>query len=141
MQSLDDHVKEAVSSLKVLDKSGQSILQPSIRDHLNQLGFEVDVEDTGLFLRPGLSVWRSKDTREIEGTAGRRKIDLVVRQNGKVVGLIETESDLNDLRRVGVTRRNGHYDPGLFTEACSAFGFLGVRGPGRPLSGALSRIW
>jgi hypothetical protein len=31
--------------------------------------------------------------------------------------------------------------PGLFTEACSAFGFLGVRGPGRPLSGALSRIW
>ena len=32
-------------------------------------------------------------------------------------------------------------EPGLFTEACSAFGFLGVRGPGRPLSGALSRIW
>ena len=33
------------------------------------------------------------------------------------------------------------FDPVLFTEACSAFGFLGVRGPGRPLSGALSRIW
>ena len=33
------------------------------------------------------------------------------------------------------------FEPGLFTEACSAFGFLGVRGPGRPLSGALSRIW
>lgn len=43
--------------------------------------------------------------------------------------------------RFTFTRFYGNLHPGLFTEACSAFGFLGVRGPGRPLSGALSRIW
>ncbi|NGM45155.1 hypothetical protein G5B31_06350 [Rhodobacter sp. SGA-6-6] len=110
MQSLVVAVKECVDALKISGKCGEKILKPAIQNHLTRLGLEADAEDRSLFLGAQLPVWRSKDTREIEVTAARRKIDLVVRQDGKVIGLIETESDLNDLRPVGVTRRNGHYD-------------------------------
>ena len=34
----------------------------------------------------------------------------MVRRNEEVVALIETESDLNDLREQGVSGRSGHYD-------------------------------
>jgi hypothetical protein len=38
----------------------------------------------------------------------RRSIDLVVRKRADVVALIETESDLNDLREKGVSGRSRH---------------------------------
>ena len=34
----------------------------------------------------------------------------MIRKQGSVVCLIETESDLNDLREQGVSGRSGHYD-------------------------------
>lgn len=91
-------------------KIGKSVLQPLLHERLIQLGLDVDKEDTKGFLTAGQSVWRSKDDQAIEPTAGRRRIDLVVRDSGKVFALIETESDLDDIREVGVSRRNGHYD-------------------------------
>ena len=39
------------------------------------------------------------------------------------------------------TARVVYTEPGLFTEPCSAGGPWRFRGPGRPLSGALSRVW
>jgi len=43
-------------------------------------------------------------------TKRRRRIDVVVYKSSDLVALIETESDLNDLRIDGITKRNGHYD-------------------------------
>jgi len=110
MQSLVVAVKECVGALKVSGKCGKSILQPTIQNHLTRLGFEVDDEDRGRFLGARLPGWRSKDTRDVVVPVRRLKIDLVVRQNGKVIGLIETESDLDDLKPAGVSGRSGHYD-------------------------------
>jgi hypothetical protein len=50
----------------------------------------------------------------------RRKIDIVVRAGQQPIALIEIESDLNDLKKSGVTNRNGHYD--VFSIAKSADG-------------------
>lgn len=100
----------SISGLNLVGKTGKSILQPAIADALQSAGFEVDKEDCGQFLKSRMPVWRSKDTGQIVPTFGRRKIDVVVYQEGKPVALIETESDLNDLRSEGVTSRRGHYD-------------------------------
>ncbi len=47
---------------------------------------------------------------------------------------------LND-RNHGLQFKAHFLKPVLFTEPCSAGGSWRFRGPGRPLSGALSRIW
>ncbi|WP_271215024.1 hypothetical protein, partial [Pseudonocardia halophobica] len=85
-------------------------IKPRLAGHLQEQGFEVDVEDRNLFLKGGMPAWRDKETGGIVPTSGRRRIDLVVRSEGNVVALIETESDLNDLRETGISRRSGHYD-------------------------------
>lgn len=100
--------EEVASAVRTYRKCGE-IIKGVIQRHLADLGFEADVEDRGHFLAARLPVWRRKDTCDIEVTLRQRKIDLVVRQNGKVIGLIETESDLKNLRPVDVTPRNGGY--------------------------------
>ena len=57
-----------------------------------------------------MPVWRSKDDNAVVATIGRRRIDIVVYKDGNLVALIETESDLNDLRIDGVSKRVNHYD-------------------------------
>ena len=78
---------------------------------LVELGYEIDLEDSKQLLPSNVPVWRSKDGEcEVIETKGRRRIDIVVYKDDDLVALIEVESDLNDLRDVGVTKRNGHYD-------------------------------
>ena len=103
-------IQSALSKISIVGKLGSNILQPAIASAIRNAGFEVDEEDDAFFLSPRLSVWRSKDTNETEKTGTRRQIGIVVHGNGRPIALIETESDLNDLKRDGVTRRNGHYD-------------------------------
>lgn len=67
-----------------------------------------------------MAVWRSRDNDSVEATPGRRRIDLVVYDDARPVALVETESDLNDLRIGGTSRRSGHYD--VFSIARSAHG-------------------
>jgi len=95
---------------KVSGKSGKRQLQPSLAIALREAGFTADEEDQGQFLKSGMPVWRSKDNQTIEPTVGRRRVDIVVYRDSNPIALIETESDLNDLRTSGVTRRNDHYD-------------------------------
>ena len=103
-------VREAVRGININGKCGRDQLQPKIATHLAAEGFVVDNEDTRQFLRSGMPVWRSKDTGLIETTPGRRRVDIVVYSGDRTIALIETESDLDDLRPTGVTKRNGHYD-------------------------------
>lgn len=95
---------------KVSGKTGKRQLQPTLAVALRDAGFSADEEDQRQFLKSGMPVWRSKDNQTIEPTTGRRRVDIVVYRNSSPIALIETESDLNDLRTLGVTRRNGHYD-------------------------------
>jgi len=85
-------------------------LQPTLAIALREAGFTADEEDQRQMLAPGMPVWRSKDDSTIEPTAGRRRVDIVVYRDSTPIALVETESDLNDLRSTGVTHRNGHYD-------------------------------
>ena len=58
-----------------------------------------------------MPVWRSKDNNcLVEPTRGRRRIDIVVYSDDKPIGLVEIESDLDDLKAAGVSKRRGHYD-------------------------------
>jgi len=109
-ETIGEIIRTALLPLKISGKSGQKILQPVIADAINNAGYEADKEDGGIFLRAAMPVWRSKNTGAIEITKTRRKIDIVVKSKGQPIALIETESDLNDLKRDGITRRNGHYD-------------------------------
>lgn len=103
-------IASSVSLLNVRGKCGRDILQPAIAEKLNAAGFIADLEDSRSLLGSGLAVWRSKDNGEIEPTRARRLVDIVVYDQDKLVALIETESDLDDLRATGVTNRNRHYD-------------------------------
>jgi hypothetical protein len=103
-------IKNSTSAITVSGKIGQRVLQPHIARTLTAYGFNVDIEDQAGFLPPGLAVWRDKHSCEVVETTGRRRIDLVIRKADKVLALIETESDLNDLREEGVSNRDGHYD-------------------------------
>jgi hypothetical protein len=103
-------IQSALSRISIIGKCGSNILQPAIAGAIRHAGFEADEEDDGFFLSPRMSVWRSKDTNDTEITGTRRQIEIVVHWKGRPVALIETESDLNDLKRNGVTLRNGHYD-------------------------------
>jgi hypothetical protein len=109
-KAIGDLIKTSLHNLEIRGKTGQKILQPRLVEALNNAGYQADKEDGGVFLSPFMPVWRSKETNEIEKTKARRKIDIVVRSAGRPVALIETESDLNDLNPLRVTRRNGHYD-------------------------------
>jgi len=92
------------------EKIGTS-LERAVGEALTSEGFRVDYQDRSGFLGYGLPVWRDKNSGEVELTNGRRRIDIVVYDNdNRSVALVETESDLNDLKRSGVTNRNGHYD-------------------------------
>ena len=57
-----------------------------------------------------MPVWRSKESDGVTPTKRRRRVDIVVYRGEQLIAMVETESDLNDLRKEGVTRRNGHYD-------------------------------
>jgi hypothetical protein len=103
-------IARALAQLSISGKMGKGILQPRVGGEIEKIGFTVDYEDTKGFLESGVAVWRSKETHEIESTAARRLIDLVVYDGDRPIALIETESDLNDLRETGVSRRCGHYD-------------------------------
>ena len=91
-------------------KTGKRQLQPTLAVALREAGFVADQDDPGQILRSGMPAWRSKDDGNIEPTIARRLVDIVLYQDQRLVGMIETESDLNDLRESGVTRRNGHFD-------------------------------
>lgn len=103
-------IRRGTEMILVQGKVGQRLLQPKIAQVLTAGGYDVDVEDSRGFFPPGLPSWRDKQSFEVVETRGRRRIDLVVRRNEEVVALIETESDLNDLREHGVSGRSGHYD-------------------------------
>ena len=103
-------IRRGTADIPVQGKVGQRLLQPKIAQVLTAAGYDVDVEDARGFFPPGLPAWRDKQSLEVVATPGRRRIDLVVRRNEEVVALIETESDLNDLREHGVSGRSGHYD-------------------------------
>ncbi len=110
MDELQIAIQNALRTVRETGKIGKSILQPLLCERLTALGLEVDAEDQKGFLAAGKPVWRSKDNDCVEPTVGRRRIDIVVRDAGRILALIETESDLNDLRGSGVSGRNGHYD-------------------------------
>jgi hypothetical protein len=103
-------IEGCVAGLSVSGKMGKSILQPAIAAALRTAGFTADEEDTRQLLRSGMPVWRSKDNGTVVPTKGRRRVDIVVYKSSQLVAMIETESDLGDLRLSGVTKRNGHYD-------------------------------
>lgn len=108
-----DAIKIALHTVQSSGKTADKILKPAIAQSLKAQGFGADQEDTRGMMERGLPVWRSKDSGEIESTSGRRRVDIVVySKNGyDLIGLIETESDLDDLRPSGVVnRRSGHYD-------------------------------
>jgi hypothetical protein len=90
---------------QVSGKSGKRQLQPSLAVALREAGFAANEEDEGGLLRAGMPVWRSKDDQAIEPTTGRRRVDIIVYGDSTPVALIETESDLNDLRPTGVTHQ------------------------------------
>jgi hypothetical protein len=115
-------IANALNELPPLSgKFGKSTLQPSVGSAIERAGFRVDYEDSKGLLGACLPVWRDKNTREIEKTVGRRLIDIVVYDDyNRAIALIETESDLDDLRELGVTKRNGHYD--VFSIAKDASG-------------------
>jgi hypothetical protein len=119
---IDQAIVEALKGVTVVGKMGKRILHPKIGSAIKDAGFVVDYEDTRGFLAAGLPVWRSKDNGLIEGTSGRRLVDLVVYDlNDGVVALVEIESELGDLKAERVTKRNGHYD--VFSIAQNASGF------------------
>jgi len=99
-----------LAPLSIEGKTGKKLLQPMIAEGLERAGYVVDVEDTLGYLPPSLPVWRRKDTGEIEPTAGRRRIDIVVYKNASPIALVETESDLNALRESGYSKGSGQYD-------------------------------
>jgi len=103
-------IVEWTAGIRVIGKTGKGLLQPSLATFLRAAGFDCDEEDRLSFLQSGMPAWRSKDNWEVVPTHKRLLIDIVVRQHSAILGLIETESDLDDLRTSGVTRRNGHYD-------------------------------
>lgn len=105
-----DTIRGCLAGLSPSGKAGKSLLQPTIANALRSAGFVADEEDSEQLLRSGMPVWRSKDDGTVVPTKGRRRVDIVVYRDGNLVALVETESDLNDLRVAGVTRRNGHYD-------------------------------
>ncbi len=117
---VEDLIRTGTADLRVTGKIGKSLLQPRIADVLTKAGYDVDVEDLRCFLPGGLPVWRDKADGKVVATPGRRRIDLVVRNEERVVALIETESDLNDLRETGVSGRSGNYD--VFSIAQTAKG-------------------
>jgi hypothetical protein len=109
-KEIGDIIRVALHGLTISGKTGQKTLQPMIAKAINNGGYCADMEDKGIFLPAQMPVWRSKDDGKIETTKARRKIDIVVRRDGNTVALVETESDLNDLKLNGITKRNGHYD-------------------------------
>ncbi|MDE2363739.1 MAG: hypothetical protein KGM42_13755 [Hyphomicrobiales bacterium] len=121
LKAITDVVQSALASVSVSGKIGKKILQPLVAKVIADAGFRVDLEDAGGFLGAALPVWRDKNSGAIEPTSSRRLIDLVVYDSrNKPIALVETESDLDDLRLSGVTKRNGHYD--VFSIARDAAG-------------------
>jgi hypothetical protein len=85
--------------------------------------FSTRKEDSDHFLQAQMPVWRTKrDNREIERTVKRRKIDIVVYEKENPAALIEIESDLNDLRRSGITNRASGKNYDVFSIAKAASG-------------------
>ncbi len=111
------------ATIQVSGKSGKRLLQPTLAFALREAGFTADEEDQlGLF-RPGMPAWRSKDSQEVEPTPGRRRVDIIAYRDAMPVALLETESDLNDLRSAGTTRRSGHYDVWSISRGADGFHF------------------
>jgi hypothetical protein len=117
VDEISNSIAGGIADLNVSAKAGKSLLQPTVASALRSAGFRADEEDSGQLLRSGMPVWRSKDNNAVVPTKGRRRVDIVVYKNGDLVALIETESDLNDLRSDGVTKRNGHYDVASIAKA------------------------
>jgi len=111
---LDDPIyqiaRTTVSDVFIRDKIGRGVLQPKICEALRRAGYVVAPEDSDHFLKRGMPVWRNKKDQQIEVTKGRRAIDLVVYLNEEVVALIETESDLDNLREHGFSGKGDGYD-------------------------------
>jgi hypothetical protein len=107
---LASQIRNALATVHVVGKIGKKVLQPTISAALRSTGCHVDEEDLACVLPTGMPVWRAKDTGVVVPTKGRRRLDIVVYRVGKLIAFIETESDLNDLRLSGVSKRSGHYD-------------------------------
>ena len=91
-------------------KIGDAVLKPHIAQALQKQGLEADVEDSRAFMMSGLVAWRNTEDEEMPKRAGKLRPDIVVYRGGKVCGLVEIESDLNDVKENRINKRNGHYD-------------------------------
>lgn len=132
-------VRDALRGLNASGKPGRELLQLAISSALSSAGNVADQEDFREFLGRGMYPWRNKDTGLAEPTADRRRIDIVVYGTGSPVALIETESDLEDLRAPGiVNRRNGHYDVHSLASNAAKAPFKSYKSLERMASGELS---
>lgn len=103
-------IQQATDSTLVSGQHADGPLKDAIASSLRQAGFEADVGDKRKFLPDRLPVWRCKNSLRVVPTKRRRIIDIVIYSGNEPVALLETESNLKDLRLTGVSTRNGHYD-------------------------------
>lgn len=103
LSAIDTH--ELLSS-----RNSRDGLHPRVVGALRTQGFDV-IEEHSLIV-PGSAIWRDWDTHEMEFARGRRKIDMAVYLETKLVALIEVEHDLADLPLTldkSPRKRNGRY--------------------------------
>jgi hypothetical protein len=100
------------------NKRGEKLKHLLVK-HLIECGYDADMEDSRMFLKPGMPVWRSKHDKEIKypKPRARLKIDIVVYKSNIPIALIEVESDLDDLRIKGVTNRDNGYNYDVYSIA------------------------
>jgi hypothetical protein len=125
IRALQDEIGRIVADIPKppKPKCGKYI-QDAVDSQLNKLpNFSTRKEDSDRFLQAQMPVWRTKrDDHEVERTAKRRKIDIVVYEREKPAALIEIESDLNDLRLSGITNRASGKNYDVFSIAKQANG-------------------
>ncbi len=125
-----DVLRSALSEIKPDEKLGRAVLQPHLAQALNTAGLVADLEDSGQFLRSGAPVWRGRASRQIEPTAGRRRIDIVVYDSdSRVCALVEVESDLRHAvkDRSATTTDANRYDVLSISTAASGEHFCSYR--------------
>ena len=78
-------------------KSSESTLTRDLASALRNAGFDVDEKDRRCLIPSGVSAWRYGSW--IEPTTRRREIDMIIYKDGSLVSLLESEEDINDVRR------------------------------------------
>lgn len=92
-------------------KMANKVLDPLIQCQLRRDGFDIDNKDRcEKLLKNGIPAWRSRLTKEKVQTKTRREIDIIVYKNGKLVGMIEVENDLDHLSHCRDNSKETRYD-------------------------------